>query len=134
MEILSYVDELIGGAMIGAAASLSLVQSGRVAVVSGIAAGILGPAASDRSWNVWFVLGLLTSGALLMAFAPRVIGAPGPLWLLIPAGLLVGFGTQLGGGCTSGHGVCGISRLSTRSLVATALFVGAGMLTTWIVS
>ena len=131
---MSYADELIGGAMIGAAASLALALSGRVAGVSGIAAGILGPASADRRWNFWFVAGLMVSGMLLVWIAPGRIGAPGRLSLLVPAGLLVGLGTQIGGGCTSGHGVCGISRFSTRSLVATALFVATGMLTTWLVS
>lgn len=133
MNLGAYFDELLGGALIGCAASLTLVFSRRVAGVSGIAAGLLARS-PERRWNAWFVAGLVLSGLCLWWLLPGAIGEPGPLALLIPAGLLVGFGTQLGSGCTSGHGVCGVSRLSTRSLVATALFVGTGMLTTWIVS
>lgn len=122
---------LVGGALIGLAASLLLLGSGRIAGVSGIAAGALFSREADgRGWRLAFLAGMLAAGAAFVALAPQAIGpSPRPtLWLGI-AGLLVGIGTRLGSGCTSGHGVCGISRLSARSLVATALFLGAGMLT-----
>jgi uncharacterized protein len=122
---------LLGGALIGLAASLLLLGTGRVAGVSGITAGALfSREPSARSWRLAFLAGLVAAGVPFVLFAPGAI-APSPrplLWLAI-SGLLVGIGTRLGNGCTSGHGVCGVSRLSPRSLVATALFVGAGMLT-----
>jgi hypothetical protein len=122
---------LLGGALIGLAASLLLLGSGRIAGVSGIAAGALfSRDAEGRHWRLAFLAGLLAAGVPFVLFAPEAIGpSPRPtLWLAI-SGLLVGVGTRLGSGCTSGHGVCGVSRLSPRSLVATALFVAAGMLT-----
>jgi uncharacterized protein len=121
---------LAGGALIGLAASLLLLGSGRVAGVSGMIAGVLLGPSPERSWRAWFLAGLVLGGLVLGLLLPGSIGAsPRPLGLLALAGVLVGFGTRTGGGCTSGHGVCGISRLSPRSLVATAIFVAAGMLT-----
>jgi uncharacterized protein len=122
---------LFGGALIGLAASLLLLGTGRVAGVSGIAAGALfSREAEGRPWRLAFLAGLVAAGVPFVLFAPEAIGAsPRPaIWLAI-SGLLVGVGTRLGSGCTSGHGVCGVSRLSPRSLVATALFVATGMLT-----
>ena len=122
---------LLGGALIGLAASLLLLGSGRIAGVSGITAGALfSPDREARPWRVAFLAGLVAAGVPFVLLEPGAI-APSPrplLWLAI-AGVLVGVGTRLGSGCTSGHGVCGVSRLSPRSLVATALFVATGMLT-----
>lgn len=119
---------LAGGALIGLAAAIFVLGLGRVAGVSGLLGGLLRPRAADAPVQLAFVAGLIAAPLLM-----RAAGAPLPpltieasLPVLIVGGLLVGFGTRLGGGCTSGHGVCGISRLSPRSLVATALFMAAG--------
>jgi uncharacterized membrane protein YedE/YeeE len=119
---------LIGGALIGLSASLLLVTHGTVAGISGIYAGALRRGTEDRASRVAFLVGLLVAGVVARAFAK---GAFETTWnaspaIAIVAGLLVGFGTQLGSGCTSGHGVCGISRLSVRSLVATLTFMATG--------
>ncbi len=118
---------LTGGLLIGLAASVLVLCNGRIAGISGIVAGLLSPRAEDNSWRWLFVLGLLLAPVLhaLVTALPAVhIGAGVPLILL--AGLLVGVGTRYGAGCTSGHGVCGLSRLSLRSAVATACFMAAG--------
>jgi uncharacterized membrane protein YedE/YeeE len=121
---------LAGGVLIGLSASLLLVMSGRVAGISGIVSGLLLGPRSDAGWRALFVAGLLSAGGVAAWLAPASIGnAPYSLLTLAVAGLLVGVGTRLGNGCTSGHGVCGISRLSRRSLVASLTFVGTGMLT-----
>ncbi len=120
---------LAGGALIGASASALLLLNGRIAGISGIFAGILVPKSGDVAWRVLFFAGLLTGGWLLARWFPGAIGlSRQPLVVTILAGLLVGFGTRLGGGCTSGHGVCGISRMSGRSFVATGTFMGFGVL------
>ena len=123
---------LAGGAAIGAAAALLLVAQGRIAGISSIVGGALvGP---DRSWRLAFLAGLLAAGAVAAAVAPAAIGAaPHGLPTVALAGVLVGAGTRAAGGCTSGHGVCGIARLSRRSLAAVATFMLAGALTVWIV-
>ncbi len=125
---------LAGGALIGLAASLLLVMRGRVAGISGIVSGlVLGPR-GEAGWRALFVAGLLSAGALGVWLAPGRIGSsPRSLLMLAVAGLLVGVGTRLGNGCTSGHGVCGLSRLSIRSLVATLTFMAAGILTALLV-
>jgi uncharacterized protein len=126
---------LAGGALIGGAAAILYLMSGRVAGVSGILAGALLPSAGELGWRLLFLAGLVGGGLVGALVAPQAYGAPrGSAVLLVAAGLLVGFGTRLGGGCTSGHGICGVSRLSRRSIVATALFVAAGMVTTTLVS
>jgi uncharacterized membrane protein YedE/YeeE len=129
------IPALIGGAFIGTAASLILLTHGKVAGVSGIYGGVFRRGTSDRGFQLAFVAGLLFSGAILGAFFPGVFAtAWSPaLPLALIAGLLVGFGTQLGNGCTSGHGVCGISRLSVRSLIATAMFMATGVATVFVV-
>lgn len=125
------VSALVGGALIGLAATLLMALNGRIAGVSGIAGGLLSSGRGERAWR-WLFLGGLLGGALLHelirpeTFALRE-GFP-PL-LLIGAGLLVGIGTRMGSGCTSGHGVCGIARLSPRSLVATAIFMATAVIT-----
>ena len=129
MQDFTPLSALTGGVVIGVAASVLLIVSGRVAGISGVVGGLLVPTRGDRLWRALFVLGLLLSGAGAALLAPERIGSsPRSLSTLIAAGLLVGVGTRLGNGCTSGHGVCGISRLSPRSLLATITFIGMGML------
>jgi len=119
---------LAGGALIGFAAAMLLLLSGRVAGISGIVGGLLRPQRGDVAWRLAFVGGLLAAPAAMallgQGHAPRIDAGFGTL---VVAGLLVGAGTSYGSGCTSGHGVCGLSRLSPRSLVATLAFMGAGM-------
>jgi uncharacterized membrane protein YedE/YeeE len=120
---------LTGGVLIGLAASVLLIASGRVAGISGIVGGLLTPTRGDRLWRALFVLGLVAAGVGAALLAPERVGSsPRSLATLTVAGLLVGVGTRLGNGCTSGHGVCGISRLSPRSLLATITFIASGML------
>lgn len=124
---------LAGGVLIGIAAAMFALLNGRVAGISGVLGGLLKPARGDMAWRVAFVLGLLSAPLvyLLIAEVPRPqIDASSPA--LILAGLLVGVGTRYGSGCTSGHGVCGLSRFSPRSLAATAAFMGAGFLTVFV--
>ena len=120
-----------GGILIGLAASLMLLADGRIAGVSGLAARAAGLGASSAPPAVAlaFIAGLPLGVLLVGAVSPVMAHVPSSPWILIPGGLLVGYGTRLGAGCTSGHGVCGLSRLSPRSLAATACFMAAGMLT-----
>jgi uncharacterized membrane protein YedE/YeeE len=125
---------LAGGLLIGLGAAVLLLANGRIAGISGIAGGLLRPARGDIGWRVAFVLGLLVAplGWLaLQAMPPAQIDHTPAM--LAGAGLLVGLGTRFGNGCTSGHGVCGIARLSPRSLMATACFMLAGFLTVYVV-
>jgi len=126
---------LIGGAMIGLAAAMMLLLTGRIAGVSGIIASLLRPVAGDRGWRIAFIVGLVAGPLLIQLFSGEklTITIDGNIPMLIAGGLLVGFGTSLGSGCTSGHGVCGISRLSPRSLVATAIFMLAGAATVYLI-
>jgi acetamidase/formamidase family protein/sulfur transporter len=130
------IASLLGGMLIGLSASAMLILDGKVAGISGILAGVLKPVRSDTLWRICFLGGLLAGGLLLRILLPSAFdfGIIRPLPLLITAGLLVGFGTRLGNGCTSGHGVCGVSRLSLRSLVATATFIITGALTVYLVN
>jgi len=124
----------LGGVLIGLAAVLLLALAGRIAGVSGIAGGLIGAGRGDRAWRVLFVVGLVFGAALWTVFGGAAAPRQGfPAWALVAAGLAVGYGTALGGGCTSGHGVCGLARRSLRSLVATAVFVGVGMVTVAVV-
>jgi uncharacterized membrane protein YedE/YeeE len=124
---------LAGGVLIGLAAALLVLLNGRIAGISGVIGGLLAPARGDVAWRVAFVLGLVGAPGVygLVAAWPRlqVDASDGAL---VMAGLLVGVGTRYGSGCTSGHGVCGISRLSPRSLVATATFMGTGFATVFV--
>jgi uncharacterized membrane protein YedE/YeeE len=123
------ISSLAGGVLIGLAASLLLVAAGRIAGISGITGGLLFPARGDVRWRALFLLGLFAVGGVAALFAPGSIGSsPHSLPVLAAAGLLVGVGTRLGNGCTSGHGVCGISRLAPRSIVATVVFMATGVL------
>jgi uncharacterized membrane protein YedE/YeeE len=124
---------LIGGAIIGAAAALFAVLNGRIAGVSGILGGLARPQAGDISWRIAFVAGLIAAPLAwrLLAALPEIrVDASVPV--LVAAGLLVGVGTRYGGGCTSGHGVCGVSRMSPRSIVATLAFMAAGFATVYV--
>ncbi|MDI1475699.1 YeeE/YedE thiosulfate transporter family protein [Polyangium sp. y55x31] len=126
---------LLGGVLIGLSASVLLLGNGRIAGISGMAAGLVLPGTNDRMERLLFLLGMLGGGALLLALRPESF--PGANEISVPlavaAGLLVGFGTRLGNGCTSGHGVCGLSRLSARSLAATLTFMATGALTAVVV-
>ena len=130
-----YLMALIGGGLIGISASLFLLFKGRVLGVSGILGGIIAPQGGGVIWKGTMVLGFVFGGAVASLFLPdafpQIEISNGRL---IAAGLLVGFGTQIGSGCTSGHGVCGMSRISFRSIVATAVFMGFGILTVAIAS
>lgn len=124
---------LAGGALIGVAAAMLALLNGRIAGISGVLGGVLRPIKGDVGWRVAFTAGLVSAplAYFLVAEVPRVqIDASYTALLL--AGLLVGIGTRYGSGCTSGHGVCGLSRFSARSLAATASFMGAGFLTVYI--
>lgn len=121
---------LAGGALIGLAASVLLLANGRVAGISGMIGGLVAPTRGEVRWRLAFLVGLLAAGALGAALLPDRLGeSPRALPVVALAGLLVGVGTRLGNGCTSGHGVCGISRRSPRSLVATAVFIATGGVT-----
>lgn len=125
---------LFGGLLIGLAAAVFALFNGRIAGISGILGGLLRPARGDIGWRLAFVAGLVGAPALYGAFTalPEIQIDAG--WLtLVAAGLLVGIGTRYGAGCTSGHGICGLSRLSPRSLVATGVFMAAGFLTVFVV-
>ncbi|MBB3060735.1 YeeE/YedE family protein [Microbulbifer rhizosphaerae] len=125
---------LAGGALIGLASALLLSLNGRIAGISGIVGGLFARTAGETGWRLAFILGLLAAPALWALFTalpPIRIEAGYPV--LIAAGLLVGVGTRYGAGCTSGHGVCGLSRLSPRSLVATLAFMGGGFATVYVV-
>ncbi|MBB3194886.1 YeeE/YedE family protein [Roseateles terrae] len=125
---------LAGGVLIGLAAALLALLNGRIAGISGIVGGLLAPRSHETSWRLAFVLGLIASPAvyaLLTTVPAPSVSASGPV--LAVAGLLVGLGTRYGSGCTSGHGVCGLSRRSPRSLAATVAFMAAGFLTVFIV-
>ena len=124
---------LLGGALIGSAAALLLAVHGRIAGISGILGGLItARERSERSWRLAFLVGLITGPALYRLFygaLPLQLKADVPT--LLAAGLLVGFGTRLGSGCTSGHGVCGLARLSPRSLMATITFMSLGIATVY---
>jgi uncharacterized membrane protein YedE/YeeE len=124
---------LAGGVLLGLASALFILLNGRVLGISGILGGLLRPRAGDAGWRIAFVAGLLAAPAVWSLWAapvvPRIEAGPA---LLAVAGLLVGWGTRYGSGCTSGHGVCGLSRMSPRSLVATLAFMGTGFATVFV--
>jgi uncharacterized membrane protein YedE/YeeE len=124
---------LAGGALIGAAAGLLILGAGRIMGVAGIFAGALDTRGVDGAWRLWLIAGLLIAPSLariLWNASPPVFTTSAPI--LVVAGLLVGFGARLGSGCTSGHGVCGLARLSPRSLAATIIFMAAGFATVFV--
>lgn len=137
---MTFVTPLLGGMLLGLSVALLLLTLGRIAGISGILGGLVTPlndatapkgATLDRTWRAAFLLGMASVGLVTCLTMPSFIvnDAPRPLGVLILAGLLVGYGTRLGGGCTSGHGVCGISRFAPRSIAATLVFMTFGILT-----
>lgn len=123
---------LIGGILIGLSASAMLGGLGKIAGISGIFMGIFEKPKASEKWRYGFMGGLLSGGLLLLVLKPELMQydlEPFNYWHAVFAGLLVGFGTRLGSGCTSGHGVCGLPRLSKRSFVATVTFISVGMIT-----
>ncbi len=132
---LTPLPSLAGGALVGAGLALLLVASGRPLGASGALGGLLAPGSDRRGVRALFLAGLLAGGLLLALLAPArlAFGVDRSLGALAAAGLLVGVGTRLGNGCTSGHGVCGVARLSPRSLAATAVFMAAGAVTVYVV-
>ena len=134
MENFTPVSALIGGALIGVAASVLLLLNGRIAGVSGILGGLLPPERGDALWRVVFLLGLPIGVALWRWLGDPAAGITltSSVPLLIAGGVLVGFGSRIGSGCTSGHGVCGVARLSRRSLVATGTFMAAAFVTVFV--
>ena len=136
MDFSNLIRPLAGGLLIGFAAAALLLLRGRMAGISGILAGVLFPVAKDTEWRVLFLTGLVAAG--LIAFACQPSAFANTLSRSVPAlaiaGLLVGIGARVGGGCTSGHGVCGVSRLSMRSIIATAAFVLSGAVTVFLVN
>jgi uncharacterized membrane protein YedE/YeeE len=128
---------LIGGLLLGLASAVFILINGRILGISGILGGLLPPKVGDISWRVAFLLGMLAAPTVFMTLAPAGFASEPRIdagfWTVIVAGLLVGIGTRYASGCTSGHGVCGLSRLSPRSLVATLSFMGAGFFIVYIV-
>ncbi len=136
MNEFSPVEPLLGGVLIGISATAMLLLHGRITGITGIMVGAtLERAPGDWLWRVLFMAGLVVGGLSMAPLVPEAFptGPGRSAGLLVLAGVLVGFGTRLGSGCTSGHGVCGVSRLAPRSLVATASFMVAGMLTVFVV-
>jgi uncharacterized membrane protein YedE/YeeE len=131
----SVLAALAGGALIGTAASLLLRFNGRIAGISGVLAGLASRERDELGWRALFVAGLLAGGVLVLLVQPAALAVETPpsMGIALAGGLLVGLGTRLSGGCTSGHGVCGISRLSVRSIVATLTFMVAAMATVLLV-
>ena len=127
---------LAGGILIGLGLAIILIGSGRIAGLSGIAAGLINPFnRGDRAWRASFLAGALAVGALFEIVAPSTYDAAAPhrLWLVAVSGVLVGLGTRLANGCTSGHGLCGLARLSKRSIIATLTFFAIGVATATLV-
>lgn len=124
-----------GGLMLGLASALFILVNGRILGISGILGGLLTPLKGDMGWRIAFLLGMAAAPLVASFVFPQALSAPrvdAGLTTLVAAGLLVGFGTRLGSGCTSGHGVCGLSRLSPRSLVSTLTFMGLGFTVVYI--
>lgn len=136
MDLNEYVMAAIGGALIGIAAVLLLWLNGRIAGISGIAFGLFSRRLGDSGWRIAFLAGLILAGLgyQWLGGATLIERHDFPVWMTVAAGLLVGFGTRLGNGCTSGHGICGVSRLSPRSIAATISFVVIGMATATTIS
>ena len=135
MEHLALGQALLGGMIIGVAALLLLWLAGRIAGVSGLLSGLMTPAHGEWLWRGCFILGLLIGGEIgfsLLGEAKPDLTPVSP-WLLLLAGLLVGIGARLGNGCTSGHGICGVGRLSLRSIVATLCFMTTGVISVFMV-
>ena len=134
MENFTPLSGAIGGALIGLAAALLLALNGRIAGISGIVGGLLPPRAGDMGWRLLFVAGLALGALVVRVFTGEPLAAPAGTssFMLVLGGLLVGFGSRLGSGCTSGHGICGLARFSPRSMVAVATFMGSAMVTVFV--
>jgi uncharacterized membrane protein YedE/YeeE len=134
MDTFTPLSALAGGLMIGAAAAMLLLFDGRIAGISGILGGLLRPVRGEIFWRLAFLAGLVAAPLAYAAAGGTLpaIRLDAPAWLVIVAGLLVGFGSRLGSGCTSGHGVCGIGRASPRSLIATAMFTATAIATVFV--
>lgn len=131
MEYFTPFSAMLGGLLIGLAATLMLWTNGRIAGISGILGGVLVPKKADTLWRVCFLAGMILGPVAYMLVSGReleIVSQASPL-LTVAAGLAVGYGTRMGSGCTSGHGICGISRLSARSVLATGVFMGSGIAT-----
>ncbi|MGR2989255.1 YeeE/YedE family protein [Vibrio vulnificus] len=127
-------ESLVGGILLGISALTMLLVNGKVAGISGILTGLLIPKSRDFAWRLMFVVGMVSGGVLAVTFgaASASVALPTSGVLTAAAGLLVGIGTRLGNGCTSGHGICGIGRLSKRSIVATAIFMAVAAMTVFV--
>ena len=125
------VQALVGGALIATSLAIMLIATGRIAGLSGIFAGLLAGRRGDWAWRAWFITGMLIVGVAFELARPETFdrGARIPLWLVAVSGVIVGVGTRVSNGCTSGHGLCGMSRLSKRSIVATMVFFATGVAT-----
>lgn len=134
MENFTPVSGLLGGMLIGLAAAVLLLLNGRISGISGIVGGLLAPRSAEVGWRVVFVAGLLLGalGYMLATSGSFPVEMQASMPILIVAGLLVGFGTRLGSGCTSGHGLCGIALLSKRSIAASAVFFGVAIITVFL--
>ena len=136
MDASQYIYPALGGALIGLGASALMLFSGRVAGVSGIVSGLLKIKPGDLAWRLAFVLGMVVGGAAIHAARPDLFGTDidRSVGAVVLGGLLVGFGTRLGSGCTSGHGVCGVARLGPRSIIATLTFIASGAVVVYLVN
>ena len=135
MDTFTPFASLLGGVLIGLSASAMLFLHGRIAGISGIAGGLVNPKRGDTAWRLYFIGGLVAAGIIAALLAPSQfqVGIERSSWAVAIAGLLVGFGSRLGSGCTSGHGVCGITRFSPRSSIATATFLTTGAIAAFVV-
>lgn len=126
---------LYGGLLIGLASAILLLGNGRIFGISGIIGGILSPKSGETFWRILMVIGLIIGAwaASTILGTPRMVETREPIWLVI-GGFFMGFGSRLGSGCTSGHGVCGISRFSVRSILATLTFMGTGIITVFVMN
>ena len=136
MEHFTPIASLAGGILIGLSAAAMLLLNGKITGISGILAGVLRPVKADTLWRACFIGGLVVGGVILRALLPSAFdfGTVRSIGMLTVAGLLVGFGTRLGSGCTSGHGVCGVARLSARSIIATVTFIATGASVVYLVN
>lgn len=135
MQNFTPVSALLGGALIGLSAFILLWFNGRIAGISSIMSGLFTASGPNRHWRISFLAGLMLGASVWQAFATEGVAARQnyPLLLLITGGFLVGFGTRIGSGCTSGHGICGIALLSPRSIAATLTFMASGIVTVYLI-